>query len=180
MNFCRLITKIVLLLTIILCINANAQDNLSRNTLMLTNVNTSDGLSSARVYSIIEADDGAMWISTKRGVDRYNGQQVKNYTLSTGMTYSDASGQAVKLTTDSKHRIFAYDNKGKVYVYNKEKDIFQLQVDMKKMLGTFVMLNDLQADDNGCFWMALDKGVYRLNVDGRGHARPYISRWAAA
>lgn len=169
MNFCRLITKIVLLLTIILCINANAQDNLSRNTLMLTNVNTSDGLSSARVYSIIEADDGAMWISTKRGVDRYNGQQVKNYTLSTGMTYSDASGQAVKLATDNKHRIFAYDNKGKVYIYNKEKDIFQLQVDMKKMLGTFVMLNDLQADDNGCFWMALDKGVYRLNVDGRGH-----------
>lgn len=62
---------------------------------MVTNLNTENGLSSSRVYSIVEAEDGAMWISTKRGVDRYNGQVVTNYTLATEMQYSDASGRTM-------------------------------------------------------------------------------------
>ena len=49
---------------------------ISRNMFILSNVNTEQGLSSARVYSIIQTEDGAMWISTKRGVDRYNGRQM--------------------------------------------------------------------------------------------------------
>ena len=105
------------LLGMMLCLQLHAQESLTRNMLMLSNVNTDDGLSSARVYSVVEADDGAMWISTKRGVDRYNGQQVRNYTLATDMQFSDACGRNIKLTKDSQQRIYAYDNKGKVYIY---------------------------------------------------------------
>lgn len=91
--------------------------HISRNMFMLSNLNTDNGLSSPRVYSIVEAEDGAMWISTKRGVDRYNGQQVTNYTLYTEMPYSDACGRSIKLTKDAQHLIYAYDNKGKgVYI----------------------------------------------------------------
>ncbi|MFW9597589.1 MAG: two-component regulator propeller domain-containing protein, partial [Paludibacter sp.] len=39
----------------------------------------SDGLSNHRVFSIIEDQYGAVWISTKAGVDRYNGHTIKNY-----------------------------------------------------------------------------------------------------
>ena len=49
-----------------------AHGHISRNMFMIYNLNTDNGLSSPRVYSIVEAEDGAMWISTKRGVDRYN------------------------------------------------------------------------------------------------------------
>lgn len=35
------------------------------------------GLSSQRVYSIVEDKNHAIWISTKSGVDRYNGQTLK-------------------------------------------------------------------------------------------------------
>ena len=69
-----------------------AQGALRRDMLMLTNINTNRGLSSARVYSIMQASDGAMWISTKSGVDRFNGQMVKNYELTTDKLYSDVSG----------------------------------------------------------------------------------------
>lgn len=54
-----------------------AEEPFGRNMFMLSNINTDAGLSSARVCSIVEAEDGAMWVSTKRGVDRYNGEQVK-------------------------------------------------------------------------------------------------------
>lgn len=70
---------ILLLLATVLPVHGH----ISRNMFMISNLNTDNGLSSPRVYSIVEAEDGAMWISTKRGVDRYNGQLVSNYTLAT-------------------------------------------------------------------------------------------------
>ena len=42
------------------------------------------------------------------------------------------------------------------------KDTFQLQVNLLNVLGEIVLLNNLLVDDKGCFWMALDKGVYRM------------------
>lgn len=160
--FLRLQVDFLRLLCMVLCSQLHAQEHLTRNMLMLSNLNTDNGLSSARVYSIVEAEDGAMWISTKRGVDRYNGQQVRNYTLATDMQFSDASGRNIKLAKDSQQHIYAYDNKGKIYIYNKVKDTFQLQVNLMNVLGGSVVLNDLLVDDKGCFWMALDRGVYRM------------------
>lgn len=160
--FLRLQVGFLWLLCMVLCSQLHAQEYLTRNMLMLSNLNTDNGLSSARVYSIVEAEDGAMWISTKRGVDRYNGQQVRNYTLATDMQFSDASGRNIKLTKNSRQHIYAYDNKGKIYIYNKVKDTFQLQVNLMNVLGGSVVLNDLLVDDKGCFWMALDRGVYRM------------------
>ena len=160
--FLRLQVYFLWLLCMVLCSQLHAQEHLTRNMLMLSNLNTDNGLSSARVYSIVEAEDGAMWISTKRGVDRYNGQQVRNYTLATDMQFSDASGRNIKLTKDSQQHIYAYDNKGKIYIYNKVKDTFQLQVNLMNVLGGSVVLNDLLVDDKGYFWMALDRGVYMM------------------
>ena len=160
--FLRLQVGFLWFLCMVLCSQLHAQEHLTRNMLMLSNLNTDNGLSSARVYSIVEAEDGAMWISTKRGVDRYNGQQVRNYTLATDMQFSDASGRNIKLTKDSQQHIYAYDNKGKIYIYNKVKDTFQLQVNLLNVLGESVVLNELLVDDKGCFWMALDRGVYRM------------------
>ena len=160
--FLRLQAGFLWLLCMAQCSQLHAQEHLTRNMLMLSNLNTDNGLSSARVYSVVEAEDGAMWISTKRGVDRYNGQQVRNYTLATDMQFSDASGRNIKLTKDSQQHIYAYDNKGKIYIYNKVKDTFQLQVNLLNVLGGSVVLNDLLVDDKGCFWMALDRGVYMM------------------
>ncbi|WP_411197440.1 two-component regulator propeller domain-containing protein [Segatella hominis] len=135
---------------------------------MVSNLNTDNGLSSSRVYSIVEAEDGAMWISTKRGVDRYNGQLVSNYTLATEMQYSDASGRNIKLTQDHHRQIYAYDNKGKVYIYNKVKDTFVLRCNLQKILGGSIVLNELLVDEKGNFWLAIDKGLYCLSASADG------------
>ena len=141
----------------------HAQEHLSRNMLMLSNVNTEQGLSSARVYSIVQAGDGAMWISTKRGVDRYNGMLVKNYSLATDKLYSDASGgRNIKLLKDAHLRIFAYDNKGKLYIYNKVEDRFLLTHDLRNILGGSLVVNEIVTDAQGNFWIAMDRGLYLL------------------
>ena len=109
-----------------------------------------------------------MWISTKRGVDRYNGQLVSNYTLATEMQYSDASGRNIKLTQDHHRQIYAYDNKGKVYIYNKVKDTFVLRCNLLNILGGSIVLNELLVDKKGNFWLAMDKGLYCLSASADG------------
>ena len=158
----------ILFILLLLATVLPAHGHISRNMFMITNLNTDNGLSSSRVYSIVEAEDGAMWISTKRGVDRYNGQLVSNYTLATEMPYSDASGRNIKLTQDHHRQIYAYDNKGKVYIYNKVKDTFVLRCNLQKILGGSIVLNELLVDEKGNFWLAMDKGLYCLSASADG------------
>lgn len=59
----------ILFILLLLATALPAHEHISRNMFMLSNFNTDNGLFSSRVYSIVEAEDGAMWISTKRGID---------------------------------------------------------------------------------------------------------------
>ena len=52
-----------------------------------------EGLSSQRVFSIVEDQHSAIWIATKIGIDRYNGQVVKSYTLPGNLHYGDMAGR---------------------------------------------------------------------------------------
>lgn len=158
----------ILFILLLLATVLPAHGHISRNMFMISNLNTDNGLSSSRVYSIVEAEDGAMWISTKRGVDRYNGQLVSNYTLATEMPYSDACGRNIKLTQDHHRQIYAYDNKGKVYIYNKVKDTFVLRCNLLNILGGSIVLNELLVDEKGNFWLAMDKGLYCLSASADG------------
>ena len=158
----------ILFILLLLATVLPAHEHIYRNMFMVSNLNTGNGLSSPRVYSIVEAEDGAMWISTKRGVDRYNGQLVSNYTLATEMQYSDASGRNIKLTQDHHRQIYAYDNKGKVYIYNKVKDTFVLRCNLLNILGGSIVLNELLVDEKGNFWLAMDKGLYCLSASADG------------
>lgn len=56
----RLQVGFLWLLYMVLCSQLHAQEHLTRNMLMLSNLNTDNGISSARVYSIVEAEDGAI------------------------------------------------------------------------------------------------------------------------
>lgn len=59
-----------------------------------------------------------MWISTKLGVDRYNGVTVKSYRLPRQRQYSDVSGMVIKLFKSSRGILMAYDNKGHIYAFS--------------------------------------------------------------
>lgn len=103
-------------------------------TFRTSNLNTDQGLSSSRAYSAIEGDDGAIWISTKQGVDRYNGLTVKSYQLPRQHQYSDASGMVIKLCK-VRGSLLAYDNKGHLYSYNPVTDMFTERYNLPNLLG---------------------------------------------
>lgn len=49
-------------------------------------MNSEDGLSSSECYHIMQDSKGYIWISTSKGVSRYNGKSIKNYTTKNGLT----------------------------------------------------------------------------------------------
>lgn len=137
-----------------------------RGSFITSNLNTGQGLSSSRAYSAIKSDDGAIWIFTKTGVDRYNGITVKNYSLPRQHQYSDASGMVIRLLKTTDDGIIAYDNKGHIYCYDTVTDRFILRHDLTAVLGGTMVLNEVCANGN-VLWAALDRGACRIDDGGR-------------
>ena len=86
-----------LVITLLLMINMAVKAELTNRMFDVRHVGYAEGLSSQRVFSIVEDGDGAMWIATKTGIDRYNGHTVKNYDLPGSFYYGDLAGRRLLL-----------------------------------------------------------------------------------
>ena len=162
--------KCVLIILLLVCSIAwSADGRIDRHMFMLSNLNTDNGLSSSRIYSVLEASDGAMWFSSKSGIDRFNGHEVKNYYLSTENKFSDASGRMIRLVKDFNNNIFAYDNKGKIFVYDSKLDEFRLKYNLDNVIQGGVILNDVYIGRDRMLWVALNKGLFKLSPKATGN-----------
>ena len=127
-----------------------------------------DGMHSQRVYSILQTNDGAIWWGTKNGVERYNGVTIRHYQLGEQDKYSNDAGRIIKLMVDeerdSSKSLYAYDDKGFIFVYDAATDRFKLKVNIREMVGGEIRLNDICPTEQG-LWTATNQGIYIL--DGR-------------
>ena len=134
-----------------------------------SHLSKSDGLDNQRIYSVLQTNDGAIWWSSKHGVERYNGVSIKHYQLGELDIYSDYAGKKVELcnlynkdmNAPEASSLLAYDNKGRIYSYDIIHDRFNLLADIRKMLKENVDLNNILKTDNG-FWAATNKGIFFL------------------
>ena len=90
-----------LVITLLLMISIAVKSELTNRMFDVRHVGYAEGLSSQRVFSIVEDGDGAMWIATKTGIDRYNGHTVKNYDLP-GRLYQTYLGEKLLHESDLK------------------------------------------------------------------------------
>lgn len=120
------------------------------------------GLSSQRVYSIVEDKNHAIWISTKSGVDRYNGQTLKNYALSDGLQYGDMAARIIQLSYTPDGILWAYDNKGRIYRYSEVYDEFELILQLSQHVSGSITLNKCCMTRDGKIFFGLTSGLYVL------------------
>lgn len=125
-----------------------------------------EGLSSQRVFSIVEDQHSAIWIATKIGIDRYNGQVVKSYTLPGNLHYGDMAGRRLRLLYHQNQGLWAYDHTGRIFQYSTENDAFELKLVLGEAIGGEIILNKLHLDNNGALWMGLSKGLYKKEQNG--------------
>lgn len=139
---------------------------------------TQEGMVSQRVYSICQTVDGAVWWTTKGGVDRTNGALVKNYQVGEKKLYSSFAGRTVKIAhtvknsfDTGKHRLtsidslYVFDNTGKIFRYDAIQDRFDEVYRMSDLMKKEIILNDVFVDHD-CIWLAMREGIYRLK-DGK-------------
>lgn len=81
------------------------------------NYTTLDGLPSDIVYSIMQDDDGFIWISTDKGVCRFDGTHFKTFTMADGLTGSTI----LKTIQDKDGRIWFLAFNGKLCFYRDGK-----------------------------------------------------------
>lgn len=132
----------------------------------IRHIGYAEGLSSQRVFSIVQDQDGAMWIASKAGIDRYNGSVVKTYTLPGKFYYGDMAGRTLRLLYDNQYGLWAYDNTGKIYRYSIELDSFEQYLSLSDFIHEEIILNKLSIDGEGTLWFGLSKGLYKKKADG--------------
>lgn len=126
-----------------------------------SHIGSLEGLCSQRIYSIVQATDGALWWSSKEGVERYNGQRIKHYQIGDAGSLSNYAGRIIKLTMSPDSVLAAFDNKGSVFVYDEVQDRFQSIADVSEMIEGDVLLNDMVMTRKG-LWLAMREGAYFL------------------
>ena len=148
------LTVLLLLVVALPCYGQSLRD------FTYSHLGQAEGMSSQRVYSIQQTQDGAIWWATKRGVERYNGATIRHYDLGDGSIYSSFAGRTIHLTRHDA-TLYAFDNKGCIYAFDEILDRFEPVADLNKLLGGEVLLNDMAVTEEGT-WLAMYQGVYLL------------------
>ncbi|WP_372773609.1 two-component regulator propeller domain-containing protein [Mangrovibacterium sp.] len=152
---------VILLLMVVVVVKAE----LTNNIFDIRHIGYAEGLSSQRVFSIVEDENGAMWMATKVGIDRYNGSAVKSYTLSGNFYYGDMGGRTLRLLYDKRYGLWAYDNTGRIYRYSIQDDSFEQYLYLAQFISEEIILNKLCLDENGTLWLGLSSGLYKKDTD---------------
>ncbi len=103
-------------------------------------IDMKDGLSSRRVLSISQGNQGYMWILTHKGVDRFDGKNFKHYQLTRDNNIVNFYPNLNQLTADKENRLWEAGKDGYIFLYDEMKDSFRLVFDMKK---TYPQYKDL-------------------------------------
>ena len=117
-----------------------------------------EGLANQRIFAISQTPSGALWWASMTGVGRYNGSTVRNYRLDESTPYSHLGGRVIKMVTDSSN-IYAFDNRGTIYLFDALHDRFNVVTSVSKKMGHDVGLNDIHVDGN-CLYLAMHDGVF--------------------
>ena len=132
-----------LVITLLLMISIAVKAELTNRMFDVRHVGYAEGLSSQRVFSIVEDGDGAMWIATKTGIDRYNGHTVKNYDLPGSFYYGDLAGRRLYLLYDAQQGLFAYDHTGRIYRYSTILDHFEQVLHLGQLIQEEVICTNI-------------------------------------
>lgn len=155
-------TFTILPLVVLLAMHVVMASAIGVNDFTFTHLGIEQGMISQRVYSLRQADDGAVWWTTKCGVSRYNGVVVRNYSLGEDVALHNFAGWNSRFVQTDDNRIYVFDISGRIFVYNEMQDCFDFVVNLASRFNHDVLLNDVFKDGD-MFWLAMREGVYMFD-----------------
>lgn len=128
----------------------------------------SDGISENTVRTIIQDNKGYIWLGTKDGICRYNGDRFSNfggYPKISEMTFLDV----IKLCPHiNGHKIWIGTVDG-IYLFDAHDETFK---SFSGKIGITSTVNDICYDDDENLWIASGNGLFRYN-EKNGDVKEY-------
>lgn len=88
-------------------------------------IGAGNGLSQISVLSVYQDELGYMWFGTREGLNRYDGQRIKQY-LGTETDHTDLPSNVInKITGDNKGRLYLLSGYKYLVKYDKKTDVFE-------------------------------------------------------
>lgn len=105
-----------------------------------------DGLNDNAIYSTIQDDDGFLWISSEKGINRFDGKHFVNYQI---------DDQVFNIIKDNNGGIWAGIIGKGLYQYDKKQDSF-----IPVIKDTSRAIYSLTVDKSNRLWFCLDGSLY--------------------
>ncbi len=125
-----------------------------------------EGLSSRQVFQINKDSSGFIWAYTHKGIDRYDGNEIKHYELDDTVESKAHILSSTVMTSDKSGNIWIALKNGKIYAYDRQTDAFLLRINLPEHLSVPV-LYDILFDADNHLWLCTSDGIYSWE-DGAG------------
>ncbi|MBD8387300.1 hybrid sensor histidine kinase/response regulator transcription factor [Dysgonomonas sp. BGC7] len=113
---------------------------------------------SQSISNIVKDKDGFIWIASRSGISRYDGRNVKHYSLSESEIMQDKDGREVQIRKAYNGQLWAFTDSGKIFYYDSFSDSFVFALQTQT-----IFIHDLYLDEEGFIWIASLKGLLKYN-----------------
>jgi signal transduction histidine kinase/ligand-binding sensor domain-containing protein len=148
------------------------------------NLSSKDGLSQNMVYDVVEDASGYIWIATKDGLNRYDGNNVKIFTHDVYNKYSLSGNLCTSLLVDTKGRLWIGTASDGVNLYDPKTERFykaRVKDDSIKKDGNYPILY-FKEDKAGNIWVLTEKNfkVFKIATPQVWPSKANFSEWVTA
>lgn len=140
----------------------------------LRHIDMKNGISSYRVFQLEKDTMGFVWMVTPKGLDRFDGNQIRNYKLIANHKVEECK-PATKMTRDRAGYIWVGLSNGMVFRYDKTLDDFILDIDLLKQFPSDgLQLHSIFFDSSNRLWLCTNRGLYIRDTQDKLH---YIAEY---
>ncbi|AWV98205.1 hybrid sensor histidine kinase/response regulator transcription factor [Arcticibacterium luteifluviistationis] len=123
-------------------------------------ISVADGLSQGMVFDIIQDEEGFVWVATKYGLNRYDGNRFETFLHSPDEPYSLPTNQITALCQDKKGRIWIGTAEEKLIVFEPRTQRFyysNLGINVSSGFPNN-LISAIHEDDYGNIWFGSSEG----------------------
>lgn len=127
---------------------------------------TQEGLSSERIRSIAEDEQGFLWVGTENGLHRYDGMRFHQFRFNPRNKNSISTNLISKLYVDRSNNLWICTNNG-LTLLDQENGIFhRIKLGDKLNEQSALHIRDIVEDGQGIYWIAThNKGILKVNFN---------------
>ncbi|MCG8581745.1 MAG: ATP-binding protein [Bacteroidales bacterium] len=122
-----------------------------------------EGLKNSRVVSVVQDKEGFMWMATHNGLDKFNGADIKHYSLSSPEGFSTNDDIINCLVLSEKFDILCGTKSGNLYAYDRKQDAFYKVLPVEHSDALF-NIYEILAEDEQNIWIGTTGGLYHFDI----------------